>query len=598
MAATAPSPELRVQARPITSLPNRQWRWLLAGAVVAFLVPFVFTDLITLDRDLYYGILIASVFGFVSLWLRLATDGPPAVLTRNWRRGLVLGLLFGAAMVAIVLREPATSHPHGLDFALAIVWRGVLYGLADGILLSAFPIVAAFTAFAGKRILERRRGKAVVGALALAVSMLFTAVYHLGYADFRGEKLRKPLAGDVVWSVPTLVTLSPIASPLTHAALHVSAVVHSSDTDTFLPPHATSLDTASLQAVLDGLVGGPDRIAPGATAYVSGPAGTWSGAAGFADLETLAPMPVDARMRLESVSKAWTAALILRLVAEGRVGLDDRVARWLPGLLPAGDRITVRQLLNHTSGLIDNNDIQVDAVGYLARVEDPVLRARLLRVGRALERNPSLEFSPRRWIEFAAALPLLSEPGERYHYSNIGYEIAGLVAERAAGRPLGRLYREEIVEPLELRSAAYDPQGPIAGRHARGYAMDVPPVDRTDAHGGVGAEGGIVADAEDEARFLTALMRGELLPPRELRALRTPPPSSVYALGLVLAPSGCAGLAFTHSGGGAAYKTGVWVSADGAQVAVLLTNGRSADSDRRVDAAVNRLFCSVGEEDR
>jgi D-alanyl-D-alanine carboxypeptidase len=309
-------------------------------------------------------------------------------------------------------------------------------------------------------------------------------------------------------------------------------------------------------------------------------------------------MTVDARMRLESVSKAWTATLILRLAADGKLRLDDTVQRWLPGLLPAGDRITIRQLLNHTSGLIDNNDIQVDAEGYLARVEDPVVRARLLRVGRAVERNPSLEFSPRRWIEFAAALPLLSEPGERYHYSNIGYEIAGLVAERAGGRPLARLYREEIVEPLGLRGAVYDPQGPIAGPHASGYAMDGPPVDRTDVHGGVGAEGGIVAGAEDEARFVTALMRGELLPPRELRALRTPPSTSVYALGVALAPSGCAGLAFMHSGGGAAYKTGVWVSADGARVAVLLTNGRSADSDRRVDAAVNELFCAIGEEDR
>ena len=75
-------------------------------------------------------------------------------------------------------------------------------------ILSAFPIVAVFSAFKGKPVLERRRGKLAVGALALAVSLLFTAVYHLGYSDFRGEKLRKPLAGDAIWSVPTLVTLT------------------------------------------------------------------------------------------------------------------------------------------------------------------------------------------------------------------------------------------------------------------------------------------------------------------------------------------------------------------------------------------------------
>jgi hypothetical protein len=142
-------------------------------------------------------------------------------------------------MGAIVMKEPATHHPGGIAFAAAIAWRGVLYGFADGVMLSAFPILAVFSAFAGERILERLRGKIAVGALALAVSMVFTAVYHLGYSDFRSEKLRKPLAGDVVWGVPTLVTLSPLGSPIAHAGLHVGAVIHSYDTDTFLPPHAT-----------------------------------------------------------------------------------------------------------------------------------------------------------------------------------------------------------------------------------------------------------------------------------------------------------------------------------------------------------------------
>jgi hypothetical protein len=72
------------------------------------------------------------------------------------------------------------------------------------------------------------------------LSLVFTAVYHLGYSDFRGGKVRKPLAGDVIWSAPTLVTLSPFGSPITHAGLHVTAVIHSYTTDTFLPPHAAT----------------------------------------------------------------------------------------------------------------------------------------------------------------------------------------------------------------------------------------------------------------------------------------------------------------------------------------------------------------------
>lgn len=137
--------------------------------------------------------------------------------------------------------------------------------------------------------------KVAVGALALAMSLVFTAVYHLGYSDFRGDKLRKPLAGDVIWSTPTLLTLSPLGAPIAHAGLHVTAVVHSYETDIFLPPHATGLDAAQLQRVLDEAVSGPGRLSPGATAYVAGPDGSWSGAAGVANVETREVMTPDAQ---------------------------------------------------------------------------------------------------------------------------------------------------------------------------------------------------------------------------------------------------------------------------------------------------------------
>jgi hypothetical protein len=94
-----------------------------------------------------------------------------------------------------------------------------------------------FAAFAGRPLLHRLRGKLAVGALGLGMSLAFTAVYHLGYPEFRGDMLKKPLAGDVVWSAPTLLTLNPLGAPIAHAGLHVSAVLHSYDTGTFLPPH-------------------------------------------------------------------------------------------------------------------------------------------------------------------------------------------------------------------------------------------------------------------------------------------------------------------------------------------------------------------------
>jgi hypothetical protein len=255
--------------------PSHHWRWLGAGLLLFFLIPFALTDLVSIDRDLYYGIYVATVFTFVGAWIGVANESPRAVLTRRWRAGVALGLLFGGVMVAIVLKEPATDRPEGLEFAGAILWRGVLYGFADGLILSAFPILAVFAAFAGSGALRHRRGKAAVGALALAASLLFTAVYHLGYQDFRGEKLRKPIAGDAIWSLPTLATLSPFGAPIAHAGLHVGAVVHSYETDVFLPPHETALDAEPLQALLEEAVIGPGRLAPGATAYVATPAGSW-----------------------------------------------------------------------------------------------------------------------------------------------------------------------------------------------------------------------------------------------------------------------------------------------------------------------------------
>ncbi|HEX4930273.1 MAG TPA: serine hydrolase domain-containing protein, partial [Gaiellaceae bacterium] len=531
---------------PPAEVRHHQLRWLAAGLALAFAIPFGLTDLTSINRDLYYGVFIGCVFAFAAAWLARGVGSPLALLARNWRGGVALGLVFAAVMAAIVRNEPATAHPGGLDFVAAIAWRGVLYGLADGVILSAFPILAVFAAFTGGHALERWRGKVAVGSLALGVSLLFTAVYHLGYSDFRGEKLRKPLAGDVVWSVPTLATLSPLGAPIAHAGLHVSAVVHSYDTDTFLPPHrASARNRPDLQAMLDELVDGPDRLAPGATAYVSDHGDTWLGASGLATVNG-EPMPTDARMRLESVSKIWTALLIHQLAEARTLRLSDTVERWLPGMLPYGDRITVAQLLVHTSGLIDNNDVARNPAAYLAQVTDPVLKAQLLRIERRLEQTPTAEFSPVLWIKLAAFQPLLTEPGTSYHYSNIGFEILGLIAARASGQSIESLYRERIFEPLGLKHTAYDPQGPISGEHARGYNIgpDGRLIDRTAAHAGIGAEGAVVSNAEDTAHFLVSLMQGKLLGPKQLALMKQ---GGFWSGGN---PTGCGDVAYGHSGGG------------------------------------------------
>lgn len=217
---------------------RRNLGWLAAGFGVAFAVPFLFADLLRLPRDLYYGIYTAAVLVFFVLWARAAGQRLDVMIRRHWALAVVLGVVFAVVLGFVVVRtEPASGGPEGLGLLWAVLWRGVVYGAADGLLLSAFPILAVFAAADESRFRRRKAGMVAIGAAALLASLVMAAVYHLGYSDFRSAKLAKPVAGDLVWSVPTLVTLNPIGAPITHAGMHVTAVLHSYDTETFLPPH-------------------------------------------------------------------------------------------------------------------------------------------------------------------------------------------------------------------------------------------------------------------------------------------------------------------------------------------------------------------------
>jgi hypothetical protein len=217
---------------------SAHWVWLAGGFVVAFAVPFLFADLLEINRDLFYGLYAIAVAGLFALWAHSTGYDLVTAVKRRWLWAVGLGLAFaGVLAVAVVRTEDATARPDGIELVGAVLWRGVLYGVTDGLLLSVFPILVVFAAFVGSRLDRRFAGKVVIGAVALIASLAMTAVYHAGYSDYRSDKMGKPLTGDVVWSVPTLVTLNPVGAPIAHAGLHVSAVLHSYDTDTFLPPH-------------------------------------------------------------------------------------------------------------------------------------------------------------------------------------------------------------------------------------------------------------------------------------------------------------------------------------------------------------------------
>jgi hypothetical protein len=217
---------------------RRHVAWLAGGIVMSFLVPFVLADQLGLQRDLYYGIYIAAVAGLFVGWSHDTGQSLREMCARRWRWATGLGVIFAGLGAFIVLgAEDATPHPGGIEFVAAIGWRGVLYGVADGVLLSAFPVLVVFAALSDSELRRRGGGLVAVGALAMAASLFITATYHLGYGDFRSSKLRQPVTGDLVWSVPTLATLNPIGAPIAHAGMHIVAVTHSYDTDLFLPPH-------------------------------------------------------------------------------------------------------------------------------------------------------------------------------------------------------------------------------------------------------------------------------------------------------------------------------------------------------------------------
>ena len=214
------------------------WAWLAIGCALAFAVPFLLADLLETNRDLFYGIYALSVVGLVWLWSTSTGYDLVAAMKRHWIAALVLGLAAAAVLAAIVVRtEDATARPDGIELVGAVAWRGVVYGITDGLLLSVFPILVVFAAFAGSRLDRSLGGKVVIGLIALAASLAMTFAYHSGYSYFRSEKMSKPLRGDVIWSAPTLLTLNPIGAPIAHIGLHTSAVLHSYETDTFLPPH-------------------------------------------------------------------------------------------------------------------------------------------------------------------------------------------------------------------------------------------------------------------------------------------------------------------------------------------------------------------------
>jgi len=216
---------------------RRQQAACFAGvSAISFLVPLVFSSWLQLHHDLYYLVYFANVVAVLAIYVRASDINVTELVARAWQLSVVLGLLSGAFVTWSVLgRIESTPHPSGAYFAFEILWRGVIYGVVDALLLSAFPGLIAWELMqrniggAGRRI-----GYAV---LTLALVVIITATYHAGYKDLRNVTgISQPEIGNTIISLPVIASANPAGSVLAHVSMHLAAVTHAYESKDRLPP--------------------------------------------------------------------------------------------------------------------------------------------------------------------------------------------------------------------------------------------------------------------------------------------------------------------------------------------------------------------------
>jgi D-alanyl-D-alanine carboxypeptidase len=356
-------------------------------------------------------------------------------------------------------------------------------------------------------------------------------------------------------------------------------------TGALFPPAASAAKPDTVQNSLNALVA-DDRM-PAALASVTGRDGrTRHYAAGIGDLKTGAKVPKDGQIRAGSNTKAFTAVVVLQLVAEKKIVLDAPVDTYLPGLLRGegidGRHITVRQLLQHTSGLPDYMASPVFA-------DFPAVRYRY--------------FEPRDLLDGALEQEAHFSPGAKWEYSNTNYLVAGLIIQKVTGRPVGEEIDRRIIDRIGLRRTFFPAPGETTLRepHPKGYEQetaDGPLVDYTTMDMSMAwAAGAVVSTNSDLNRFYAALLGGELLPPAQLAQMRTTVPAEArgpgvrYGLGLTSTPLSCGGAYWGHGGTALGYRTRGGVTEDGRAAGIAVTTAPTGAASQRVEAAVDTALC-------
>jgi D-alanyl-D-alanine carboxypeptidase len=328
-----------------------------------------------------------------------------------------------------------------------------------------------------------------------------------------------------------------------------------------------------LQNALDGAVAAG---VPGAIVLVRDGDRTIRLTSGYGNLATKTPIRTTQRFRVGSLTKTFVSTVALQLVGEGKLSLDDTVEQWLPGLVPNGGEISIRQLLNMTAGLYD----------YLN--EDQTINDRM-RGG-----NLTYRYKPRELVRIATAHKPNFAPGTKWSYCNTCYVLIGLVVEKVTGRTIGAELSRRIFVPLHLRHTSFDTEPRIAGAHSHGYyrigqrLLDVSVASPSSAW----AAGGMTSTADDLERFFTALGRGRLLTPELSRAMRTHVPSSGYALGIGRVVSPC-GTFWGNNGNFLGYNASAWGTPGGKWQLIAFVSLDESALTPQITNALNRVLITA-----
>ncbi|MGW1724079.1 serine hydrolase domain-containing protein [Streptomyces sp. NPDC002306] len=327
--------------------------------------------------------------------------------------------------------------------------------------------------------------------------------------------------------------------------------------------------------------------APGAMARIDDAGTALRATVGVADRATGRALTDTDRFRVGSITKTFSAVVLLQLADEGRLRLDSPVNSHLPHLLP-DDRITVRHVLSHRSGLHDyTNDMFAASVAGFEAVRTKV-------------------FTYRQPVALSLRHPRTGAPGAAYSYSNTNFVVAGLLIEKPTGHTVGTAYQNRIIRPLKLDHTLYvHPGTRIPGRYTHGYltpdrAGD-PLVDATEQTvSWAQSAGAVISSARDLNTFYSALPRGRLTSAARLtemtRWVRVNGTQG-YGLGLRRRDLSCGVSVYGHTGAVQGYYSYAFTSADGRRTLTALAttsnNGRVLDT---MPGTLEAAFCGVHEQ--